>query len=178
MRATKTRWFVKIKHLGIILFVLISVQVMAQETSRERMYPIEQIQQGFRTKYVYKRQVIENPLALQIPLLESKDPEVSLEFHRYKTQRKLINLISGVGLGLSVYSFIRPGEISDGFNLSTIGAAALAKLYLGTISIRHLNRALSRYNQLAQTSPQLSLQFTPNTQIYGSNLALQWKYNF
>ncbi len=168
----------KIKHLGIILFVLISVQVMAQETSRERMYPIEQIQQGFRTKYVYKRQVIENPLALQIPLLESKDPEVSLEFHRYKTQRKLINLISGVGLGLSVYSFIRPGEISDGFNLSTIGAAALAKLYLGTISIRHLNRALSRYNQLAQTSPQLSLQFTPNTQIYGSNLALQWKYNF
>ncbi len=178
MRATKTRWFVKIKHLGIILFVLISVQVMAQEASRERMYPIEQIQQGFRTKYVYKRQVIENPLALQIPLLESKDPEVSLEFHRYKTQRKLINLISGVGLGLSVYSFIRPGEISDGFNLSTIGAAALAKLYLGTISIRHLNRALSRYNQLAQTSPQLSLQFTPNTQIYGSNLALQWKYNF
>ncbi len=168
----------KIKHLGIILFVLISVQVMAQEASRERMYPIEQIQQGFRTKYVYKRQVIENPLALQIPLLESKDPEVSLEFHRYKTQRKLINLISGVGLGLSVYSFIRPGEISDGFNLSTIGAAALAKLYLGTISIRHLNRALSRYNQLAQTSPQLSLQFTPNTQIYGSNLALQWKYNF
>ncbi len=178
MRATKTRWFVKIKHLGIILFVLISAQVMAQEASRERMYPIEQIQQGFRTKYVYKRQVIENPLALQIPLLESKDPEVSLEFHRYKTQRKLINLISGVGLGLSVYSFIRPGEISDGFNLSTIGAAALAKLYLGTISIRHLNRALSRYNQLAQTSPQLSLQFTPNTQIYGSNLALQWKYNF
>jgi hypothetical protein len=178
LRATKTRWFVKIKHLGIILFVLISVQVMAQEASRERMYPIEQIQQGFRTKYVYKRQVIENPLALQIPLLESKDPEVSLEFHRYKTQRKLINLISGVGLGLSVYSFIRPGEISDGFNLSTIGAAALAKLYLGTISIRHLNRALSRYNQLAQTSPQLSLQFTPNTQIYGSNLALQWKYNF
>lgn len=168
----------KIKHLGIILFVLISAQVMAQEASRERMYPIEQIQQGFRTKYVYKRQVIENPLALQIPLLESKDPEVSLEFHRYKTQRKLINLISGVGLGLSVYSFIRPGEISDGFNLSTIGAAALAKLYLGTISIRHLNRALSRYNQLAQTSPQLSLQFTPNTQIYGSNLALQWKYNF
>lgn len=168
----------KIKHLGIILFVLISAQAMAQEASRERMYPIEQIQQGFRTKYVYKRQVIENPLALQIPLLESKDPEVSLEFHRYKTQRKLINLISGVGLGLSVYSFIRPGEISDGFNLSTIGAAALAKLYLGTISIRHLNRALSRYNQLAQTSPQLSLQFTPNTQIYGSNLALQWKYNF
>lgn len=178
MRATKTRWFVKIKHLGIILFVLISARVMAQEASRERMYPIEQIQQGFRTKYVYKRQVIENPLALQIPLLESKDPEVSLEFHRYKTQRKLINLISGVGLGLSVYSFIRPGEISDGFNLSTIGAAALAKLYLGTISIRHLNRALSRYNQLAQSSPQLSLQFTPNTQIYGSNLALQWKYNF
>lgn len=168
----------KIKHLGIILFVLISAQAMAQEASRERMSPIEQIQQGFRTKYVYKRQVIENPLALQIPLLESKDPEVSLEFHRYKTQRKLINLISGVGLGLSVYSFIRPGEISDGFNLSTIGAAALAKLYLGTISIRHLNRALSRYNQLAQTSPQLSLQFTPNTQIYGSNLALQWKYNF
>jgi hypothetical protein len=178
LQATKTRWFVKIKHLGLLLFVLISAQAMAQEESRERMYPIEQIQQGFRTKYVYKRQVIENPLALQIPLLESKDPEVSLAFYRYKSQRKVMTWISSVGLGLSVYSFLKPGKVSDGFNLSTIGAAALVNFYLGTVSMRHLNRALSRYNQLAQTSPQLSLQFTPNTQISGSNLALQWKYNF
>lgn len=168
----------KIKHLFIVLFVLLSAQAIAQSEENGRLYSIEEIQQGFRKKYVYKRQVIENPLALQIPLLESKDPEVSLEFYRYKSQRRVMNWISSVGLGLSVYSFLKPGKISDGFNLSTIGTAALLNIYLGTVSMRHLNRALSRYNQLAKSSPQLSLELMPNTPTTGSSVALQWKYNF
>lgn len=168
----------KIKHLFIVPFVLLSAQVIAQSEENGRLYSIEEIQQGFRKKYVYKRQVIENPLALQIPLLESKDPEVSLEFYRYKSQRRVMNWISSVGLGLSVYSFLKPGKISDGFNLSTIGTAALLNIYLGTVSMRHLNRALFRYNQLAKSNPQLSLELMPNTPTTGSSVALQWKYNF
>ena len=168
----------KIKHLLVLLFVFICVRVMAQGEGNERMYPIEQIQQGLSNKYVYKRQVIDSPLALQIPLLESKDPEVSLEFYRFKSQRKLMNWISSAGLGLSLYSLIKPGKVTDGFYLSTIGTAALVNIYVGTISMRHLNRALSRYNQLVKSGTQLSLEFTPNTQTSGSSLALQWKYNF
>lgn len=150
---------------------------MAQGEGMVKMYPIEQIQQGFSKKYVYKRQVIDSPLALQIPLLESKDPEVSLEFYRFKSQRKLMNWISSAGLGLSLYSLIKPGKVTDGFYLSTIGTAALVNIYVGSISMRHLNRALVRYNKLAHSSPQLSIEFTPNERS-GSSLALQWKYNF
>ena len=151
--------------------------MMAQGEGTEKTYPIEQIQQGFSNKFVYKRQVIDNPLALQIPLLEAKDPEVSLEFYRFKSQRKLMNWISSAGLGLSLYSLIKPGKVTDGFYLSTIGTAALVNIYVGTISMRHLNRALVRYNKLAHSSPQLSIEFTPNERS-GSSLALQWKYNF
>ena len=178
MQATKTRWLVKIRHLFIVLFVLMSVQVIAQGEGNERLYSIEQIQQGFRKKYVYKRQVIDNPLALQIPLLESKDPEVSLEFYRFKSKRNLMNWISSAGAGLSIYSWIYPGKVSNGFSLTTVGVAALANIYLGKMSMRNLNRALSKYNSLAKTSPQLSLEFTPTNPTSGSSLALQWKYNF
>ena len=168
----------KIRHLFIVLFELMSVQVIAQGEGNERLYSIEPIQQGFRKKYVYKRQVIDNPLALQIPLLESKDPEVSLEFYRFKSKRNLMNWISSAGAGISIYSWLYPGKVSNGFSLSTVGAAALINFYLGTVSMRHLNKALSRYNSLAKTSPQLSLEFTPTTPTSGSSLALQWKYNF
>ena len=168
----------KIRPLFIIIFVLMSVQVIAQGEGNERLYSIEQIQQGFSKKYVYKRQVIDNPLALQIPLLESKDPEVSLEFYRFKSKRNLMNWISSAGAGLSIYSWIYPGKVSNGFSLTTVGVAALANIYLGKMSMRNLNRALSKYNSLAKTSPQLSLEFTPTNPTSGSSLALQWKYNF
>lgn len=168
----------KIKHLLVMIFVLICVRVLAQGEGREKMYPIEEIQQGFRKKYTYKRQVIDNPLALQIPLLESKDPEVSLEYYRFKSKRNLMNWISSVGAGLSIYSWIYPGKVSNGFSLTTVGTAALVNIYLGKMSMRNLNRAISKYNSMANSRPQLSLEFTPNTQIPGSNLALQWKYNF
>jgi hypothetical protein len=150
---------------------------MAQGERRERMFPIEQIQHGFIRKYTYKNQLIDSPLALQIPLLESRDPEVSLEFYRFKSKRKLMRWISSIGLGLSIYSFLKPGTVSDEMYFTTVGAATLVNFYVGTLSMRHLNKALNRYNSLAYAGPQLSLQFTPNDRV-GSSMALQWKYNF
>lgn len=165
--------------IKLFFFMLCSIpySLMAQGEGMEKMFPIEQIQHGFSKKYVYKRQVIDSPLALQIPLLESKDPEVSLEFYRFKSQRKLMNWISSAGLGLSLYSLIKPGKVTDGFYLTTIGTAALVNIYVGSISMRHLNRALVRYNKLALAGPQVNVTFTPNERT-GSSLALQWKYNF
>jgi hypothetical protein len=177
LQATKTRGFVKIR-LFFFMLCSIPLALMAQGEGAEKMFPIEQIQRGFRNKFVYKRQVIDNPFALQIPLLESKDPEVSLEFHRFKSKRNLIYLISIPGAGLSVYSWLNPGKVSDGFRISIAGASALVNIYLSQLSMYHLNRAISKYNALANASPQLSLEFTPTNQTFGSSLALQWKYNF
>jgi hypothetical protein len=150
---------------------------MGQQAARESLFQIEQIQQGFTNKFVYKRQIIDNPLALQIPLLEAKDPEISLEFNKFKQQRKLMNWISSVGLGVSAYSLLKPGQVTDGFYLSTIGAAALVNVYVGTVSMRHLKRALTKYNSLVGEEPKISLEIKSQG-AQGASLALNWKYNF
>jgi hypothetical protein len=168
---------VKIRQLLLLAFFCITHHSWGQGNTTERLFPIEQIQQGLSNKYVYKRQVIENPLALQIPLLESKDPDVSFEFNKFKQQRKLMTWISSVGLGVSFYSLLKPGQVADGFYFSTIGTAALVNVYVGTISMRHLKRALTRYNSLVGEQPKLSIEMkTYGAQ--GATLALNWKYNF
>jgi hypothetical protein len=121
--------------------------------------------------------VIENPLALQIPLLEAKDPEVSLEFNTFKRQRKLMTWISSAGLGVSFYSLLNPGHVTDGFYLSAIGTAALVNFYVGTVSMRHLKRALIKYNSLAGEDPKISFEIKTHG-AQGASLALNWKYNF
>ena len=65
---------------------------MAQE---KRLLPIEEIQGGWTRKFIYERQLIDHPLALQIPLMEAKDPEVNVEFLKFKRQRKLSSWLAG-----------------------------------------------------------------------------------
>ena len=160
-----------------MVFCCASTTLMGQQAARESLFPIEQIQQGFTNKFVYKRQVIENPLALQIPLLEAKDPEVSLEFNTFKRQRKLMTWISSAGLAVSFYSLLNPGHVTDGFYLSAIGTAALVNVYVGSVSMRHLKRALTKYNSLAGEEPKISLEIKTHG-AQGASLALHWKYNF
>lgn len=160
-----------------MVFCCASISLMGQQAAREQLFPIEQIQQGFTNKFVYKRQIIDNPLALQIPLLEAKDPEISFEFNKFKQQRKLMNWISSVGLGVSAYSLLKPGQVTDGFYLSTIGAAALVNVYVGTVSMRHLKRALAKYNSLVGEEPKISFEIKAHG-AQGASLALNWKYNF
>lgn len=160
-----------------MVFCCASTTLVGQQAARESLFPIEQIQQGFTNKFVYKRQVIENPLALQIPLLEAKDPEVSLEFNTFKRQRKLMTWISSAGLAVSFYSLLNPGHVTDGFYLSAIGTAALVNVYVGSVSMRHLKRALTKYNSLAGEEPKISLEIKSQG-AQGASLALNWKYNF
>lgn len=167
----------KIRQLLLMAFCCASSSMMGQQATREPLYPIEQIQQGLANKFVYKRQVIENPLALQIPLLEAKDPEVSLEFNTFKRQRKLMTWISSAGLGVSFYSLLNPGHVTDGFYLSAIGTAALVNVYVGTVSMRHLKRALTKYNSLVGEEPKISFEVKSHG-AQGASLALNWKYNF
>jgi len=168
---------VKIRQLLLMVLCCASTTLMGQQAARESLFPIEQIQQGFTNKFVYKRQVIDNPLALQIPLLEAKDPEVSLEFNTFKRQRKLMTWISSAGLAVSFYSLLNPGHVTDGFYLSAIGTAALVNVYVGSVSMRHLKRALTKYNSLAGEEPKISFEIKSHG-AQGASLALNWKYNF
>ncbi|MHA8076123.1 hypothetical protein [Aquirufa sp. TARAVU-A1A] len=167
----------KIRQLLLMVFCCASTTLMGQQAARESLFPVEQIQQGFTNKFVYKRQVIDNPLALQIPLLEAKDPEVSLEFNTFKRQRKLMTWISSAGLAVSFYSLLNPGHVTDGFYLSAIGTSALVNVYVGSVSMRHLKRALTKYNSLAGEEPKISLEIKSQG-AQGASLALNWKYNF
>lgn len=156
---------------------LLSLPSFGQEEGKMKLYPIEQLEGSWRKKFSYKRQIIESPMALQIPLLEARDPEVSYEFLTYKRQKRGAEIISAITTGFSIYTFLSKGQVSDCFYWSVVGGAAVLNLYLGTVSMKHFNRALKRYNELAQTDSKISLQM--NTHGFsGNSVGLVWNYQF
>ena len=168
---------VKIKHLAFIYCLFVASTSYAQSVLDVELHPIEQIQQGFGKKFVYKRQVIDNPQALQIPLLEAKDPVVSYEFLKFKQQRKQMVWISGITTAISFYSLLQRNRVSDGFYLSMIGATGLVNLYVGSVSMKHFHHALDRYNALANNGAKISLHVLPDGRT-GQTVACRWTYNF
>ncbi|MHA8053463.1 hypothetical protein [Aquirufa sp. Wall-65K1] len=167
----------KIRLLLALFFCLLTCNLLGQEEVKGKLYPIEQIEGGWNKKYSYKRQIIESPLALQIPLLEAKDPEVSYEFLTYKRQKKSAEIISAFTTGFSVYTFLSKGKVSDGFYWTVVGSAAVLNLYLGTVSIKHFKKALKRYNEIAQTDSKISLQINSHGSS-GASMGLAWNYQF
>ena len=120
---------------------------MAQE---KRLIPIEEVSGVWSRKFMYNRQLIDHPLALQIPLMEAKDPEINFEFLKFKRQRKLSNWLAGFSTVFAFSTYLSKGSISEGFYWSAVGGVALANVYIGTISNRHFNNALKRYNELSK----------------------------
>ena len=99
---------------------------------------------------MYNRQLIDHPLALQIPLMEAKDPEINVEFLKFKRQRQLSNWLAGFSTVFAFSTYLSKGSISEGFYWSAVGGVALANVYIGTVSNRHFNNALKRYNELSK----------------------------
>lgn len=120
---------------------------MAQE---KRLIPIEEVSGVWSRKFMYNRQLIDHPLALQIPLMEAKDPEINVEFLKFKRQRKLSSWLAGFSTVFAFSTYLSKGSISEGFYWSAVGGVALANVYIGTISNRHFNSALKRYNELSK----------------------------
>jgi hypothetical protein len=120
---------------------------MAQE---KRLIPIEEVSGVWSRKFMYNRQLIDHPLALQIPLMEAKDPEINVEFLKFKRQRKLSSWLAGFSTVFAFSTYLSKGSISEGFYWSAVGGVALANVYIGTISNRHFNNALKRYNELSK----------------------------
>ena len=142
----------------LIFFLLFAAGgALAQE---KRLLPIEEIQGGWTRKFIYERQLIDHPLALQIPLMEAKDPEVNVEFLKFKRQRKLSSWLAGFSTVFAFSTYLSKGSISEGFYWSAVGGVALANVYIGTIINRHFNNALKRYNELSKAQMGIKVSST------------------
>jgi len=166
-----------VKSKLLLFFIVLSGPILGQKESRKELFPIVETQTGFRKQFVYKRQLIDNPLALQIPLLEAQDPFVSREFLIYKSQQNNIKWISGITAILSFYTLLNKNKVSDGFYWTVVGGSAVANLYFGSVSVRHFRRALNRYNELANDGSKMSLKYSPDVQ-FGPTVGLVWNYKF
>lgn len=167
----------KIKQLVFFLLIFVPFLTNGQDEVKPKLYPIDQQQSIFGNKYIYKRQIIDSPSALQIPLLEAKDPEISYEFLTFKKQRKTMGWVSGLSTAVALYSFLSRDNVSDGFYWSIVGGTALFNIYLGSVSTKHFNKALNRYNELAKSNQQVTLKLNPIGPL-GPNLGVAWNYQF
>lgn len=150
--------------IRILLFFLFAFSYCAT-AQEKKLIPIEELQGGWSRRFIYDRQIIDQPLALQIPLMEAKDPEISVEFLKFKRQRKLSNWLSGLSTVLAFSTYLSKGSISDGFYWSAVGGVALANVYIGTVSNKHFNRALKRYNELTKAQMGIKLGSTGSVGI-------------
>ncbi|WP_044172303.1 hypothetical protein [Flectobacillus major] len=128
-------------------------------------------------RFIYDRQIINNPLALQIPMLQLRDPEVSREFLMYKSQRQAVQWLSLISAGVSLYTIFNRDKVSDGFYWGTVGGTLLVNSYLNIKSNIHLGRAVNRFNQqvLLQNQIGLSMETLPTQQTVAG---LSWRHSF
>ena len=112
------------------------------------LFPIEVKQKFLGTKFIYDRQTIENPLGLQIPLLQLRDTEVNVEYLTFKKQRKTVQLLSLVSTGFSLYTIFNREKVSNGTYWGILGSTVLISGYLNIKSNLHLSKAIRKYNEV------------------------------
>jgi hypothetical protein len=132
----------------LTLFLLLILTKSFAQNERKNLYPIEVKKKFLGIKYIYDRQTIENPLALQIPMLQARDTEVNVEFLRFKQQRKSVQIISLVSTGFSLYTIFNREKVSSEVYWGTFGVTVLVSGYLNIKSNQHLAKALIRYNEI------------------------------
>ena len=99
-------------------------------------------------KFIYDRQTIENPLALQIPMLQARDTEVNVEFLKFKQQRKLAQIVNFATFGVTVYSLFNREKVSNELYWGTFAGTVLISGYLNIKSNKHLVKSIVRYNEV------------------------------
>jgi hypothetical protein len=133
----------------ILLFLLIGVFSKSYgQIDRKNLFPIEVRHKFLSTKFIYDRQTLENPLALQIPLLQARDTEVNVEFLTFKKQRKLVQTLNLLTAGFSLYTVLNREKVSNRVYWSVFGGTTLISGYLNFKSGKHLGKAIKRYNEI------------------------------
>ncbi|MDZ7900175.1 MAG: hypothetical protein U5N85_19405 [Arcicella sp.] len=136
------------KASALTLFLLLILTKSFAQNERKNLYPIEAKKKFLGIKYIYDRQTIENPLALQIPMLQARDTEVNVEFLKFKQQRKAVQIISLISTGFSLYTIFNREKVSSEVYWGTFGGTVLVSGYLNIKSNQHLAKALIRYNEV------------------------------
>ncbi len=128
-------------------------------------------------KYIYERQTIENPLALQIPLLQMQDPEVSSRFLKFKSQRKAMQWVNIASAGVSLYTIFNRDKVSNNFYWTSLGSALVITTYLNFRSTIHLSKSIARYNQLQLQQSRIGLSIN-QTSVQTPVIGLGWTQSF
>lgn len=166
----------RIKHFAFFFSIVVSLSTFAQHDSNTSLAPIETKQSPWGKEFIYKKQLIDDPLMLQIPLLEAKDPEISYEFLTYKNQRKTMRYISGISTLVALYSFIDQNKVSNGFYWSVVGSTVIANIFLGAISNKHLYKALHKYNTLADRKISLQMSTAKNEWFFAPQIGMNYQF--
>jgi hypothetical protein len=135
--------------IRILLIFLIGFYAKSfAQIDRKMLFPIEVKQKFLGTKFIYDRQIIENPLGLQIPLLQARDTEVNVEYLTFKKQRKAIQVISLITTGFSLYTIFNREKVSNEVYWGTVGGVGFISFYLSIKANQHLGKAIRRYNEV------------------------------
>ena len=132
----------------LTLFLLLILTKSFAQNDTKNLYPIEVKKKFLSVKFIYDRQTIENPLALQIPMLQARDTEVNVEFLKFKQQRKLAQIVNLASLGVTFYSLFNREKVSNELYWGTFAGTVLISGYLNVRSNKHLEKSINRYNEV------------------------------
>lgn len=132
----------------LTLFLLLIFTKSFAQNERKNLFSIEVKRRFLGTKFIYDRQTIENPLALQIPMLQVRDTQVNVEFLKFKQQRKTVQIVSLASTAFSLYTIFNREKVSSEVYWGTFGGTVLLSGYLNIRSNQHLGKAINRYNEV------------------------------
>ncbi|MBC7410326.1 MAG: hypothetical protein H7339_18240 [Arcicella sp.] len=132
----------------LLIFLIGFYSKSFAQIDKKLLFPIEVKQSFWGTKFIYDRQTLENPLALQIPLLQLRDTEVNVEYLTFKKQRKIVQMVSLISTGFSLYTIFNREKVSNGAYWGTVGGLGFVSFYLNIKSNLHLSKAIKKYNEV------------------------------
>lgn len=133
----------------------------SEDTVYYRSAPIPRhllpIERAGGTIYFYGGKRLSSPFSLEIPFYELNDPTVTHHFRTFRTMRTLSQLTSLTTLAYLVFS---PDRGRNGTYWIVYGSSIAASLTLSFIGNRHVNKAVTRYNELL-LQPRVGLSASP-----------------
>lgn len=106
--------------------------------------------------YFYGGKKLSSPYSLEVPFYELADPTVT---HHFQTFRTMTTLGRFIGLAPLVYILVRKNR-NSGTYWTVLGGSAAATLTFSIIGNGHVNKAVTRYNQLLR-QPRIGLSLAP-----------------
>jgi hypothetical protein len=140
----------------IVFFMALYVNSTAQST--KDLHPIE-IKKGiFGNKYFYNDQSFQSPYALQIPLMQVNDSQVTRDFMVFEKSRNTAKIVNLISSGILIYTFFNREKMSDGTYLAALGTVGAVSAFFNIRSGIHLDKAIGRYNKIV-SGAELGVQY-------------------